>query len=118
MVDPLDTDAAVATLAKTKRRERRQEEIERLGMRKQLSSEPGRAFVMSIIERAGVFQQSFIGGGPYGDGRRETDFALGARNEGIRMFKLIIDGCPELWSVMLRERAVRIEAEKKEEDTE
>ena len=115
MIDPLDTDAQKAELERLARKERRRQEVEKLQMRKQLSKEDGRTFVMGIIERAGVFQQSFVPPGPNGDGRRETDFALGMRNEGLRMFKLIVDSCPELWSVMLRERQVRIDADNKEE---
>ncbi len=113
MLDPTDTVATSALLEKRARRDRRNREIEGLELRRILSSELGRTFVMRLVERAGVFRLS-IAVDNFAD-THGTAFREGCRNEGVRLFRLIIDSCPELWTTMLKERAERLAAEAKEE---
>lgn len=113
MHDPTDLAAASELLAKQTRQERRRREVERTELRRLLSSELGRTFVMRLIERAGVFRLSFDVNAP--DATHLHAFREGCRNEGLRLLTEIIESCPEYWPTMLKERAARKAAEDAED---
>lgn len=114
MLEPLDPAAAQELVAKQARVERRRREIERSELRRLLSSELGRTFVMRMVERAGVFRLTFDVNAP--DATHLHAFREGCRNEGLRLFTEIIESCPEYWPTMLKERAARKAAEELEDE--
>lgn len=113
MLDPTDTTAATEAIARQAKIERRRREVERSELRRLLSSELGRTFVMRMIERAGVFRLSFDVNAP--DATHMHAFREGCRNEGLRLFTEIIESCPDFWPTMLKERAARKAAEDNED---
>lgn len=114
MLDPTDLAAADDQRAKQTRLVRRRREIERAELRRLLSSELGRTFVMRLIERAGVFRGSFDMNAP--EATHLHAFREGCRNEGLRLLTEIVESCPENWPTMLKERAARKAAEEMEEE--
>jgi len=109
--DPTDLDTIEREQAEKAERERMEREIERAELKRLLGSELGRSFVMRRIERAGVFRLSINLSAP--EATHLTAFAEGRRNEGLVLLNDILESCPELWTVMLRERAARLAKEQR-----
>lgn len=112
MIDPTDTELMRATVADKAKTERLDREVERAELKRLLSSQLGRTFVMRQIERAGVFRLSLAMDAT--ELTHLTAFNEGRRNEGLRLLSEIIESCPELWAVMLRERAERAAAKEQQ----
>lgn len=64
-----------------------------------MGSKRGRRIVWRQLERSGVFRLSF------NTNAMAMAFAEGNRNDGLRTLSLIQSLCPELHSVMLKERS-------------
>ena len=105
MIDPTDVEANQLDQAERTKREQAAREVERSELKRILGSELGRSFVMRLIERAGLFRLSFPVNAP--EATHLMAFSEGRRNEGLSILNDILESCPELWQVMLRERAAR-----------
>ena len=105
MVDPTDIRAVEANAAESRRREQLARSIEQDRLKRLLSGELGRWFLMDLVERAGVFRISFT------SDPLTTAYNEGRRNEGLRLMNEILETCPELWDTMMRERAARQKSE-------
>jgi len=107
LIDPTDLAATARQTATERQAVQRVMAVERDRLRRLLSGELGRWFVMQQIERAGVFRATFD---PASD--RVSAFNEGARNNGLRLLNEVLEACPELWETMVRERAARLDSER------
>lgn len=107
LIDPTDLTANARQTAEERQAAQRVRAVERDRLRRLLSGELGRWFVMQQIERAGVFRATFD---PASD--RVSAFNEGARNNGLRLLNDVLEACPELWETMVRERAARLDSER------
>lgn len=109
--DPIDLVENEIAKAEQAQRERQERAVQASVLQRLLSQEVGRTFVMDqLLEFAGVFRQSLNVN--YSEATHLTAFADGRRSVGLHIYNLIIETCPEMWQVMIRERARRLEAKK------
>lgn len=111
-MDPLDLDGQLAARDELIARERLAAEEARADLRRILSSEHGRRFVMRLLESARIYSVSFDPSAS--ESTHLTAFNEGRRNEGLKLFAQIQECCSDLWPVMVRERN---EAKKANEST-
>ncbi len=112
MHDPLNPDAQLEAAQQRELLEAAQREAEKVELRKVLSSSAlNRAFVMRVIEQAGVFRQTLDPSDT--EATHKHAFNEGRRATGLWLLNEILQSCPEHWATMLRERADRIDAKSK-----
>lgn len=63
-----------------------------------MSNKRGRRMMHGILERAGVFRLSFH------TNALQMAFNEGTRNEGLAVLAKLMEHCPELYSLMLKEQ--------------
>lgn len=63
-----------------------------------MANRRGRRFVLSILERAGVWRLSF------NPNALQMAFNEGTRNEGLALVKKLTTHCPDLYTQMLKEQ--------------
>ncbi len=109
MHDPLDFETKRAEeAAKQELLAASARAVEKNELRAILSKETGRTFVMRVIERAGVFRQTFDASAT--EATHKHAFNEGMRATGLWLLSEILESCPELWTTMLAERAKRLDA--------
>lgn len=106
MDDPLDPLVAQRVNAEQAKRERQLREQKRVVLRKVLSSENGRTFVMDLIAEGRLFQISMDL--DQSEKTHLTSFRDGRKSVAAELALEVVTSCPELWNTMLRERADRL----------
>lgn len=104
-MDPVDITAQEALAKKRAVAERARAERSRQTLRRVMSSDFGREFVLAILEDAGVFLPVVDIERP--EETHRTAFRDGMRQTGLRLFTEIHTHFPETWTTMIREGAER-----------
>ncbi|MCC7304754.1 MAG: hypothetical protein IT558_00685 [Alphaproteobacteria bacterium] len=108
--DPLDLEAEAKQETENDLLEKRQAIHEAEDFLWIMSDKRGRRFIWGVLERAGLFSQSF-------DGTAEgTIFADGLKNEGRLIMGLIFAHCPGAFTQMILEREKDLESETQHDD--
>jgi hypothetical protein len=111
--DPTDLLAREADAKDALLRDQRRREADKIDLRRFLNGETSRWFVMRLIERAGLFRQTFDVSAP--ENTHAHAFHEGRRSAALELLNDILDACPEHWGTMLRERAARRDAQARED---
>lgn len=102
MIDPLNLEGQQLARDEKLAAEKTAAAEERADLRRILSSELGRRFVMRLLDNARIYTVSFMPGAS--EATHLTAFNEGRRNEGLRLFALIQESCSDLWPAMIREK--------------
>lgn len=98
--DPTDLVGQERDRADREKRELLEKRQEDDDVRWLMSSKRGRRMVWRLMEMAGVFRSGFSTKGR----GLEMAFLAGNRNYGSQILGMVLDVCPELFPVMLKER--------------
>ena len=90
-----------------KRLERRRDNRQRGNIKQIMSTEAGREFMWTLLDRCGIYRSSFTG-------NSETFFREGERNIGLYLTAQLNKDCVTEYAAMQREALKREEDERKE----